>query len=143
MKSPCFLLLIFLLSGSVSAQITDDSSRIYSITSLKDTAANEKYGFTPEFPVKVGTGPKSGPANQRAYLELLIDPSGNQVTYERLGSCCGYPSENSPFGMALLDKYEIRFTDKEGKKKKRIVYISFYDYEEPKILIGFSAKNPG
>ena len=39
--------------------------------------------------------------------------------------------------MALLDKYEITYLDNEGKIAKEIVYISFYDFEEPQILYGF------
>jgi hypothetical protein len=37
----------------------------------------------------------------------------------------------------MLDRYEISFRDEKGNEKTEIIYISFYDYEEPKILHGF------
>ena len=113
---------------------TKTTIQSHSILRLTKTADNDKYGFTPEKPIKVGSGPDGGPANQRAYLELLRDAQGKPIKYERLGSCCDYKSENGFFGMALLDKYEIIYLNEKGKEKKATVYISFYDYEEQQIL---------
>jgi tetratricopeptide (TPR) repeat protein len=110
---------------------------VYPILRLTRMAENAKYGFTPEFPVKSGIGPDGGPANQRVYLNLLRDPKGKLITYRRSGSCCAYKSENGISGMALLDKYEITYLDEKGNVVKSTIYISFYDYEEPKILYGF------
>ena len=131
--------------GSKSAQRKIDNCNdttkskivVHPILRLTITADNKKYGFTSDFPIKTGLGPDGGPANQRAYLNLLRDQSGKTVKYERIGSCCAYKSENAPLGMALLDKYEITYLDNEGKIAKEIVYISFYDFEEPQILYGF------
>ena len=39
--------------------------------------------------------------------------------------------------MALLDRYELTYRDEKGKKRTTVVYISFYDYEEPMVLQGF------
>ena len=110
---------------------------IHPILRLTKTADNEKYGFTPEKPIMAGTGPNGGPANQRAYLNLLRDAKGKPLKYKRLSSCCDYKSENGFFGIAKLDKYEIAYLNEKGKEKTAIVYISFYDYEEPQILFGF------
>ncbi len=108
-----------------------------SILRLTKSANNDKYGFTQENPIKVGTGTEGGPANQRAYLNLLRDAQGKPIKYERLSSCCSYKSEYGFMGMAMLDKYEITYLNEKGKEKKAIVYISFYDYDEPQILYGF------
>lgn len=108
-----------------------------SILRLTKTADNDKYGFTQENPIKVGTGPEGGPANNRAYLDLLRDAMGKPITYERQGSCCSYESKNGFMGLAMLDRYEITYQNEKGKKKTTVVYISFYDYEEPQILFGF------
>jgi len=109
----------------------------YSILRLTKTADNDKYGFTSEKPIKVGLGADGGPANNRAYLNLLRDAMRKPITYERKGSCCAYESKNGFMGMAMLDHYEITYLDEKGKKKKASIYISFYDYEEPQILFGF------
>jgi len=111
--------------------------KVYPILYLTKTADSATYGFTPENPVKVGPGPDGGPANERAYLNLLRDVNGKPIDYERSGSCCGYKSENSPLGIALLDMYEIYYTNEKGEDVKTLIYISMYDYEEPQILYGF------
>lgn len=110
---------------------------IYSILRLTKTAADNKYGFSSDKPVKVGPGPDGGPANQRAYLNLLRDINGKPIEYKRVQSCCGYNSENGFLGVAMVDKYEIYYTNKQGEQAKAFVYISMYDYEEPQVLVGF------
>jgi hypothetical protein len=112
--------------------------KIHTISKLVNTAPDESYGFSEKSPVKVGTGPNGGPANQRQYLELLRDAKGQRIKYERVASCCAYESENGLFGMAMVDRYEITYLNAKGKKCKTYVYLSFYDYEEPMILFGFT-----
>lgn len=116
---------------------TSDIIPTYSILRLTKTADDKNYGFTKENPVKVGTGPDGGPTNQRAYLDLLRDAEGKPLKYKRIASCCPYESKNGLMGMAMLDQYEITYLNEKGKEEKAIVYISFYDYEDPKILYGF------
>lgn len=116
---------------------TNSTIRLYGIFRLTKTASDAKYGFTEENPVKVGAGPDGGPANQRDYLELIRDAKGKPIKYKRLGSCCFYKTENGIAGMGMLDQYEITYQNEEGIEKKAVVYISFYDYEEPKIPFGF------
>lgn len=110
---------------------------VHSILRLTKTATDGKYGFSEDNPVKVGTGAEGGPANQRAYLHLLRDAQGKPIKYKRIKSCCPHKSEHGFMGTALLDQYEIIYLNEKKKEKKAIVYISFYDYEEPQILHGF------
>jgi tetratricopeptide (TPR) repeat protein len=105
---------------------------------LTKTSGSRMYGFSDKDPIKVGNAPDGGPANERAYLELLRDAKGNPVQYEKIGSCCGYKSDNAPKGMALLDKYQMSFLNDAGEQRTVYVYLSFYDYEEPQILYGFT-----
>jgi tetratricopeptide (TPR) repeat protein len=116
---------------------TTNSIKINPIIRLTKTADDDKYGFTPEKPIMAGTGPDGGPANQRAYLNLLRDQQGMPITYVRVGSCCDYKSVNGFLGIAMLDMYEITYLNEKAKEKKAVIYISFYDYEEPQILFGF------
>lgn len=116
---------------------TKSSIRINAIFKLFKTASDANYGFTEANPVKVGIGPDGGPANQKAYLNLLRDAKGKPIKYTRLGSCCFYKTENGIDGMGMLDQFEITYLNEEGKENKTVVYMSFYDYEEPKILFGF------
>lgn len=113
------------------------SPATHSILRLTEKSTDKTYGFTPENPIKSGTGPNGGPANQRAYLNLLRDVLGNPIAYERVGNCCSYKSENGLLGLATLDKYRITYKNEKGEQKETIVYLSFYDYETPEILVGF------
>lgn len=142
------IILLALFFGSLHALGQDSTekqepkvdSKTYEITELSKTASSEKYGFTGEFPIKVGKGKNGGPSNQRAYLSLLRDGQGKPVKFTRVGGgCCPYKSANALFGdYALVDTYEVKYKDEKGKSKKTILYISFYDYEEPMIPVGFS-----
>jgi tetratricopeptide (TPR) repeat protein len=109
----------------------------FSILRLTKKAETDKYGFTQEDPIKVGVGPNGGPANQRAFLDLLRDMQGKPLKYNRLGSCCMYDSPNGLLGKGMLDKYEITYRNESNEEVKTIFYISFDDYEELKIPFGF------
>lgn len=141
-----FLTVIFfvacdLLFGqdSIGSGALKRDTNLYEITDLTKKATSEKYGLTGEMPVKVGKGQRGGPYNQRAYLELLRDGQGKPVSYKRSGGgCCPYKSANAMLGdYALVDSYEVTYKDEKGKKQKVIIYISFYDYEEPLVPNGF------
>lgn len=83
------------------------------------------YGYSEEDPILVGSEKlNDGPANERAYLDLLTGPNGEEISYNRLGSCCEFETENSPFGGGLLDKYEVTY---EGLDKPVILYMNMYD----------------
>lgn len=110
---------------------------LHSILRLTKISQDNKYGFSSDKPIMVGAGPDGGPANQRAYLNLLRDVNSKPISYERTGSCCDYKSENGFMGLARLDKYAIFYTDEQGKEAKSFIYISMYDYEEPQIIGGF------
>ena len=112
-------------------------TKYFALLRLTKTSENKDYGFTPQSPVKVGKAPGGGPGNSYRYLDLLRGPTGKPITYVRLGSCCSYDSENGFNGKALLDSYEIKFINENGKKEKTVIYITFYDFEEPKIVNGF------
>lgn len=115
------------------------SKAIYAILRLEKESDDKKYGFSKDNPIKVGSGPNGGPANQRAYLDLLRDKMGKPVKYHRVGSAGFYKSNNGLVGgSAVIDLYEIIYLNEKGKEKRVNVYISFYDYEEPMILKGFN-----
>lgn len=138
------LTLLFITGLSANAQETKTDTaktekKTYVILELKEITEDPEYGFSQDKPIKVGAGPRSGPQNQHDYLKLLRDAKGKPIKYVRKGSCCPYPSKNSMFGMALVDRYEVTYRNEKGRKKKTILYISFYDYEEPMIPKGFKA----
>jgi hypothetical protein len=88
-------------------------------------STDSTYGYTKENPIKVGGGAFDGPPRERAYLDNLLGPKGEMITYERTGSI--------PFGDTILDIYEIK-----GLTKTITLYIDEYDYTEPQAPVGFT-----
>lgn len=134
--------LVLLFSCSSSKQIvqtdstpkqmvqTDPTSKQIAQTNLKDSQTFElleisndpTYGYSEKNPIQVG-GVKSGPLNERLFLNALAGPNGEKVKYFRLGSCCPIESKNDPlgFGKVLLDNYRVTW---EGSKDTVSIYIS-------------------
>lgn len=129
--------LIFCFSLFLNSK-DDAQTSLHDIPTVSTIDSSEMYGLIPQRPIKVGGTYLMGVPNQKKYLEALRDAQGKSISYERKGSCCPYPSENGFEGHALLDRYEVKYRDVDNKKQKLILYISFYDYEEPKAVRGFT-----
>jgi tetratricopeptide (TPR) repeat protein len=115
----------------------------HNITVLTEKSTDPDYGFTAEKPIKVGTGLDGAAQNEHTFLRRLLDAKGNLLKYNRKGSCCAYKSKYGYINnTALLDHYEIEFENEKGEKVKKDLYISMYDYETPKIPVGFSSVKP-
>ncbi len=102
----------------------------YLLQSLTTPATDDTYGFSEKNPVKIGMPVQ----REKLYLSMLRDSKGEALRYKRMGSCCAYRNTRSAFGMALCDRYEVEV---DGKVKS--LYISVYDYEEPKIPQGLQS----
>lgn len=96
---------------------------------LSSVSTSAKYGYSKKDPIQVGTIP-----NEYVYLALLRGANGEQISYERQGTCCGFKTSNSPFGVGILDVWIL--TMPNGKEKK--LYINGYDYEDPKCPKGLT-----
>lgn len=115
--------------------------KYYQIETLLPNTIDKKYGFSPKKPIKVGRSEYGGGSgNEKAYFDLLLDAQGNSIEYKKLGSCCSYKSENGFLGNALLNRYEITYKLKDRSMQKSIVFVTHFDFENPKVLFGFSSK---
>lgn len=84
-------------------------------TQLDAVSADSTYGYSFENPIKIGGGfPNGGLAIYR-YLNALLDPGDNPISYSRQGTCC--PFESNPgllgSGQGVLDVYLIQYDDLE------------------------------
>ncbi|EPX57525.1 hypothetical protein D187_009799 [Cystobacter fuscus DSM 2262] len=95
-----------------------------------ETPAPSGYGYTPEDPIKVG----GGPSGEHEFLRYLRGPEGQPLSFERLGSCCGFKDSSLPFGGGLLDMYEVTY---EGLEKPVTLYLDMYRRQEPRAPTGF------
>jgi hypothetical protein len=138
-SSLALLLLCLVSATDARAQIfSEKKNNYYLIEKLNENRDDKSYGFTKDNPVKVGRHQTYGGAyNEQCYLHLLRDEHGDTIISKRVGTCCTYKSENGFLGSAALNEYEIYYRDKQGNEQSRLVFISHFDYEQPKVLYGF------
>jgi hypothetical protein len=86
------------------------------------------YGLSPAKPIKVGGGIL--PKHIYRYLNSLIDTNGNNISYERIGTCCS----------AEIKRSKPLTTFKLNNDKNQQVYFDQYEWEKPKLLNGFQWK---
>jgi hypothetical protein len=81
---------------------------------LTEVSTDATYGLSEKNPIEVaGTDISEGPLNERRFLNALAGPNGEQIGYNRAGSCCPVKSENEFMGSAMLDNYIVTW---EGTK---------------------------
>jgi hypothetical protein len=133
-SSPLILALALLL-GACAAPYASNGDP--SPTGM-EISTDSTYGYTEANPIRVGGALRqTGPANERAFLNGLRGPAGQPLRFRRMGSCCIFSTMNSPMGgRGLLDVYEVTY---DGLEKPIQLYINMYDYERPKVPVGFTA----
>lgn len=89
-----------------------------------------RYGYTQEEPIKVGGGPQG----EREYLQFLRGPEGQEVQFERQGSCCGFDDDTLPLGFGMLDMYEVTY---DGLETPVTLFLDMYRREAPRAPAGF------
>lgn len=100
---------------------------------------DQEYGYTQAKPIMVGGVSKSeGPLNERRFLNAITGPNKEQITYQRLGSCCFFATKHGIDGGGFLDMYEVTY---EGLDKPIILYINMYDADVLKVPVGFEKKD--
>ncbi|MFT4031297.1 MAG: tetratricopeptide repeat protein [Siphonobacter sp.] len=101
---------------------------------LAGFSTDPKYGLSREKPVKVGTSPAGEYENLTTYLDLLRDPQGKLVDYKKTGTL-PYASPNAPNGRGTIDVIEINYRDAKNAPKKATLYLTIFDYSEPKAVM--------
>ncbi|WP_345092436.1 2-dehydro-3-deoxyphosphooctonate aldolase [Flavobacterium chungnamense] len=150
MKSKIMFLLftsILMLSscGSIKSTIQNiDNSAIKPPIKNKQFLLTEydkdgKYGYDMDYPINLGfENEKYSPKNVVYFFNAISGPNGEKISYEKIDTCCPFPTKKSAVGAGTLDIYQISL---EGTEKKIILYINIY--EKGKLLCpkGFSIKN--
>lgn len=99
------------------------------------SSEDKTYGYTESNPISVGRL-HGGPRDSELFLSALRGPEGQRVKFKRLGSCCPFETPNAGVGgMGVLDVYEVKY---KGLKEPVFLFLNIYDYEKPKIPVGFT-----
>ena len=130
-------IVLLISSCTVTQQVANRNALLDNQTfKLTEISTDATYGVTEKKPIKVGGVKDSeGPTNERRFLNALAGPNGEDVSYERKGSCCNFKTKNGFQGVGLLDEYEVTY---KGLKEPILIYINMYDHGELKAPVGFT-----
>ncbi|MEC4005239.1 2-dehydro-3-deoxyphosphooctonate aldolase [Flavobacterium sp. SUN052] len=107
---------------------------------LTEYALDNKYAYDKDYPVNLGfENEKYSPKNITYFFNALTGPNGEKISYEKIDTCCPFPTKKSVMGAGTLEIYQVTI---EGSDKKLILYINIY--EKGKVLCpkGFLIKKP-
>lgn len=148
MKKTVFF--IFLLITSVSCvstkstlQNVDDNAPIPQVTRnntfvITEYSKDEKYGHNKDYPINIFfRSTKDDSINQERFLNALAGPKGEKITFQKVESCCPFPTKRSEMGAGFLDVYEITW---EGQKKPIVLYVNIYEKGALMVPLGLSLK---
>ena len=114
-------------TGSIIFQGLLDSLQFTSVQSSGacTISVDKTYGYTETNPIKVGGDFMEGPTRERAYLDNLLGPNGEALSYERQGSL--------PSGDTILDVYRVQGGGLDVK-----LYLDEYTFSELQATVGFT-----
>jgi hypothetical protein len=104
-----------------------DSIKFVNVTGSCIISIDNTYGYTEENPIKVGGGAFDGPSREEVYLDNLLGPNGESLSYERQGS--------TQTDITILDIYIVT-----GSGVNETLYLDEYNYSEPQAPLGFTCK---
>lgn len=105
---------------------------------LTEYASDSKYGYNQDYPINLGFENEIfSQKNISYFFNALTGPNGEKIQYEKVDSCCPFPTKKSVMGAGTLEIYQVTF---EGSDKKILLYFNIY--EKGKVLCpkGFSIK---
>lgn len=109
----------------------------HTVGKVTEVSTDPTYGFSQKNPVKVGTQKGGGGfPNMQAYLDQLKDERRKPVQYQRIKACCTYRPKGFKNNV-LMHEYQITYNTLREGTKTATIYLTYYEYEKPKILMGF------
>lgn len=92
-----------------------------------EISTDQSYGYSQDNPIRVGGDAFNGPSRARAFLDNLLGPGGEPVSYQRISSL--------PHGDTILDMYSVA-----GSGINATLYVDQYSFSEPQAPVGFICK---
>lgn len=108
----------------------DDKAKMPALTKEKvfvitEISSDSKYGYDQDYPVNLGFLPiQSAEINVKRYFGALTGPNGETIKYEKVDSCCPFPSEKNEMGAGIIDIYEVKW---DGLNEPKRIYINLYE----------------
>lgn len=101
-------------------------------------STDKKYGYDKDYPINLFfSGTANTTINQERFLNALAGPKGEKISYEKLESCCPFPTTKSDMGAGFLDVYQIKW---QGQNKPVLLYLNIYEKGVLMVPMGFTLK---
>jgi len=127
-------LILALTASCVSTRNTikniDDKAKMPALSKdrnfiITEISKDNKYGYDQDYPVNLGFMPvQTAELNVKRYFGALTGPQGQALTFEKVDSCCPFPSKKNDMGAGILDIYEVKW---DGLKEPLRIYINLYE----------------
>lgn len=106
---------------------------------LNEISNDPKYGYDPDYPINIFyRNTANDTINQERFLKALAGPNGEKIFYEKVESCCPFPTKRSEIGAGLLDVYQVKWV---GCKKPLKLYFNIYEKGKLMVPKGLTVKN--
>lgn len=108
---------------------------------ITEVSADKKYGYHQDYPVNLGfMRVEAAQINVARYFNALSGPNGEKIIYEKVDSCCPFPSVKNEMGAGILDIYEVKW---DGQKTPVRIYINLYEKGKIMAPAGFGIRKIG
>lgn len=105
---------------------------------LTDYDTEGKYGYNVDYPINLGfENEKYSQRNVTFFFNALTGPNGEKIAYEKIDTCCPFPTKKNAVGAGTLDIYQISI---EGKETKQILYVNIHEKGKVVCPKGFKIK---
>ena len=105
---------------------------------LTEYSKDKKYGFDADYPINVFyKNSKEENINAERFLNALAGPNGEKISYNKLESCCPFPTKRSTMGACFLDVYELIWA---GQTQSVKLYMNIYEKGYLLVPVGLSIK---
>lgn len=105
---------------------------------ISNVSKDPKYGYDKNMPVNVYyRHTKNDSINQQRFLNALLGPNGELITYKKLEQCCPFPTKKSEMGAGFLDVYELKW---DGQKEPVKIYLNMYEKGVLMLPVGLTLK---
>jgi hypothetical protein len=117
--------------GRQAYDTTLENLSFFMVTPRKDcpVATNRVYGYMRTNPIKIGGEGLAGPEREEVYLNSLLGPHGEMVSFYRQGSV----TEDG----VVLDEFLLEYGNVH-----QTIYMDIYHYESPKAPMSMTCSGP-
>ncbi|TDE07084.1 2-dehydro-3-deoxyphosphooctonate aldolase [Flavobacterium sandaracinum] len=146
-KSILLIALLISLASCSSTQSTlkntDDNAPNLTLSKdntfvITEYSKDKKYGYDKDYPINIFfNNTRNETINQGRFLNALVGPKDEKITFTKLESCCPFPTKRSEMGAGFLDVYELIW---EGQKKPVLLYLNIYEKGILMVPVGLSLK---